>query len=277
MEFEDAELVGEFVIESNEHLADIENQLLAIEEGGENVGLELVNTVFQGVHSIKGAAGFLGLETIKELAHSLENVLNKVRSEELQPTSKNTDVMLRAGDKLRNLINDAANSNEVDVSGQITALNEVLSVGDTPSAEQESEAESATTNEVAQEPAFDPQVPKPGASAPAETGNAADSASEPIAQPQTSAKSTAEKTTPLNPAKPKAAASASVESSIRVSVGVLDQLMNLAGELMLRPQPTVAGGRIERTCGSAGSGQRARRCDKQSARSDHADAYAADW
>lgn len=233
MEFEDAELVGEFVIESNEHLADIENQLLAIEEGGENVDLELVNTVFRGVHSIKGAAGFLGLETIKELAHSLENVLNKIRSEELQPTSKSTDVMLRAGDKLRNLINDAANSNDVDVSEQVAALNEVLSAGSTPPAGQETETESEPTSEVAQEPASDSEVPKPEAPPASETNSATDSAGETTAKPQSSPKSTAEKTTPPNPAKPKAAANASVESSIRVSVGVLDQLMNLAGELVL--------------------------------------------
>ena len=131
MVIEDEELLGEFVVESNEHLADIENQLLAIEECADDIDVDLVNTVFRGVHSIKGAAGFLGLEVIQKLAHSLENVLNKIRSVELRPTSEITTIMLRAGDTLRTMINDAANSNEVDVSDQIAALNATLE-GSTP-------------------------------------------------------------------------------------------------------------------------------------------------
>ena len=52
-------VVAEFVVESREHLADVENQLLAIESAGADIDVELVNTVFRAVHSIKGAAGFM--------------------------------------------------------------------------------------------------------------------------------------------------------------------------------------------------------------------------
>ena len=41
------QIIDEFVVESCDHLADIESQLLAIEAGGQTADIELVNTVFR--------------------------------------------------------------------------------------------------------------------------------------------------------------------------------------------------------------------------------------
>ena len=71
------------------------------------------------IHSIKGAAGFLGLTTVNKLSHSLENVLGKMRSRELVPTSFNVDVMLKAADALNKLFDDLESSNDVDVSDHV--------------------------------------------------------------------------------------------------------------------------------------------------------------
>lgn len=220
MAIEDPELVAEFVIESSEHLADIENELLEIEQGGANVDADLVNKVFRGIHSIKGAAGFLGLVSIKELAHSLENVLNKIRSNELTPTSDITNVMLRAGDTLQTMLDDALNSNDVDVSDQIASLNAVLegnAVADSPSTEAAPEAaDQCETSTSVDQPQPAPPIPQAEPPKPAEPALA----KEPVAAAK-----------PADQAKPNSAAA--IESSIRVPVGVLDQLMNLAGELVL--------------------------------------------
>ncbi|NLF09091.1 MAG: hypothetical protein GX594_14110, partial [Pirellulaceae bacterium] len=61
----DRQIIEEFVIESCDHLADVESQLLAIEAGGAAIDAELVNTVFRAVHSIKGTAGFLQMSNIQ--------------------------------------------------------------------------------------------------------------------------------------------------------------------------------------------------------------------
>ncbi len=127
VDFEDTNIIQEFVVESSEHLADIENQLLTIEAAGANIDVDLINTVFRGVHSIKGAAGFLALTSINELSHSLENVLNLMRERELVPTSATVDVMLRSADQLRNLIENVAESNNIDVSEYVAALNAIAS------------------------------------------------------------------------------------------------------------------------------------------------------
>ena len=119
---EDDETLQMYIEESLEHLSDIETDLLAIEEGGENIDIDLVNNVFRAAHSIKGGAGFMGLTTIKDLGHSLENVLDLIRNMELVPDSNIISVLLKGFDKLESLMNNVAVSNEEDVSEHLSAL-----------------------------------------------------------------------------------------------------------------------------------------------------------
>jgi len=127
MTFEDAELLKEFVVESQEHLSDVENQLLTLESQGDQMDVALVNTVFRAVHSIKGAAGFLGLDTLQGLAHREEEVLNRLRNYELRPTSIVVNTLLKATDRLKGLLDDIDNSNGQDVSEHLGALERILS------------------------------------------------------------------------------------------------------------------------------------------------------
>ena len=126
-----------YVNESLEHLADIESDLLAIELAGADIDEERVNKVFRAVHSIKGGAGFMGLNTIKELSHKMENVLGMIRSRELVPDSKIINVLLLATDALRRLLGDTTTSNEVDISNHIEPLAAIAS-GALPEEDKES-------------------------------------------------------------------------------------------------------------------------------------------
>ena len=123
--FEDDETLQMYIEESLEHLGDIETDLLSIEETGENIDLDLVNNVFRAAHSIKGGAGFMGLTTIKELAHHLENVLGLIRNHELTPESSRINVLLKGFDELENLLNNIQTSNETDISHHIQALEKI--------------------------------------------------------------------------------------------------------------------------------------------------------
>ncbi|MCU0716251.1 MAG: chemotaxis protein CheA [Pirellula sp.] len=126
MSFEDTELIKEFVVESQEHLSDVEEKLLAMEEQGDNIDVSVVNTVFRAVHSIKGAAGFMGLNTLEKLAHRGEEVLNKLRSKEIRPTSDVINALLRATDRIKFLLDSIETSNELDISDQLKMLGEIL-------------------------------------------------------------------------------------------------------------------------------------------------------
>lgn len=123
---DDKELLGAFIQESLDHLDGIEDDLLAIEEAGENIDEDLVNKVFRAVHSIKGGAGFLGLDTVKDLAHNSENVMGKIRGKELIPTPVIISTLLDAIDTLSTLVNRYETSNEADISANMAALNAIL-------------------------------------------------------------------------------------------------------------------------------------------------------
>jgi two-component system chemotaxis sensor kinase CheA len=125
----DDETLRSYVEESLEHLASIENDLLAIEEAGDDADEELINKVFRAAHSLKGGAGFLGLTVIKELAHKIENVLDLMRDKEISPTPEVVNILLLAFDRLRELINNVAGSNEEDVSEFLRSLTDVTRSG----------------------------------------------------------------------------------------------------------------------------------------------------
>jgi two-component system chemotaxis sensor kinase CheA len=126
MTIQDDETLQMYLEESLEHLANIENDFLAIEENGANIDEDLVNKVYRAAHSIKGGAGFMGLTNIKELTHEMENILGKIRAGEMIPTSDIVNVLLDASDQLKALMNDVLSSNEIDISAHIKALQDVL-------------------------------------------------------------------------------------------------------------------------------------------------------
>lgn len=133
----DDETLQMYVEESREHLESIEADLLAIEQMGEDIDEELVNKVFRAAHSMKGGAGFLGLNTIKELAHKIENVLDMIRNRELVPNPEIVNILLLAFDRLAELIDNIQESNEMDISEHVTALMSITS-GSLPELEKES-------------------------------------------------------------------------------------------------------------------------------------------
>jgi two-component system chemotaxis sensor kinase CheA len=217
----DREIISEFVVESKEHLQGVENHLLAIEAAGAGADPGLINQVFRAVHSIKGAAGFLGLSTLGRLAHDMENVLNQVRDRRLVLDRNSADALLRAVDRLQNLLDDIEHSNDQDVEDHIEALQEILACrlsavisAEFPKTPPAEAAAQPAANEVPQGPDDGP-LPPAGPSPHEEECPPAASPS--AARPQPAA----------------APAGSPAESNIRVSVTVLDRLMNLAGELVL--------------------------------------------
>lgn len=126
MTIEDDELIKDFIVESQEHLSDVESQLLTLESQQNGVDVALVNKVFRAVHSIKGAAGFLGFGVLENLAHRGEEVLNRLRNNEMRPTSLVINTLLKATDRLKQLLDSLETSNEQDVTEHIVALEALL-------------------------------------------------------------------------------------------------------------------------------------------------------
>ncbi len=157
MSIQDDETLQMYLEESLDHLADIENDFLAIEEDGANINEDLVNKVYRAAHSIKGGAGFMGLTNIKDLTHEMENILGKIRSREVTPTPEMINVLLNASDALKSLMDDVLNSNEIDISDHVKALQAVLEGGG-----EVHEAASAPTSNPAPETAERPAITPAG-------------------------------------------------------------------------------------------------------------------
>ncbi|MBS1824645.1 MAG: chemotaxis protein CheA [Acidobacteria bacterium] len=120
---QDPELIGDFVMESREHLASIETQLLTLEQNPTDS--EAMHAAFRGFHTIKGLAGFLELNTIREVAHQVETVLDQARNGELAITPAVIDVVLQSGDFLKAsvaIVEEALGSGSPAVFGDPTAL-----------------------------------------------------------------------------------------------------------------------------------------------------------
>lgn len=98
----DVSLATDFITEGLEYIDEIEVNILNLEQNPENT--DCINAIFRPFHSIKGVAGFLNLEKIRDLAHNLENLLDKARNNELRVTPPLIDVILDGADALKALI-----------------------------------------------------------------------------------------------------------------------------------------------------------------------------
>ncbi|MDD2501172.1 MAG: chemotaxis protein CheA [Geobacter sp.] len=224
---EDQELLEGFLAETTELLEKLDDDLIALEKASDDP--ELMNRIFRSIHTVKGASSFLGFDLLVRVTHKTEDVLNRLRKGELQLTSEIMDVVLEATDLVKTLVADIKGGEIVDreIDETINKLIPLL-------------AEQA------------PAAPKPAPEAPAQ---AAPEVSAPTAdgKPETSVQQPTQETPPaaaMPPAAPRPAPEVakkpappkggekggddlSDNSTVRVDVKRLDDLMNQVGELVL--------------------------------------------
>lgn len=94
----DLELLREFHAESLELLGSLEQAVLTLERNP--TATEAVNAVFRTFHTFKGSAGFLQLDALRDLAHELESLLERVRSGALAVTPAVIEAILGGADVL---------------------------------------------------------------------------------------------------------------------------------------------------------------------------------
>ncbi len=84
-----------FLEEATDHLAEMSRALLVLEKApGDG---EAIDEVFRMAHSIKGMAGSLGYDAITELAHKLEDVMDRFRAAGVVPAGEAGTALLFAG------------------------------------------------------------------------------------------------------------------------------------------------------------------------------------
>jgi two-component system, chemotaxis family, sensor kinase CheA len=97
-------MLQEFITEAGEHLDEMESDLLQLEVEPENQ--EILNDIFREVHSVKGAADYVGLEKISELSHKLENLLEIIRKGKITVNNQVINILIEARDRMTLLNHD---------------------------------------------------------------------------------------------------------------------------------------------------------------------------
>jgi two-component system chemotaxis sensor kinase CheA len=97
----DEEFLGIFRDEARGRLDRIVDTLLALENGSAEA--DAVDSLFRDAHTIKGAAGMVGLDHISALAHVMEDLLADARHHGALPTEL-IDPLLRASDAIRRFV-----------------------------------------------------------------------------------------------------------------------------------------------------------------------------
>ncbi len=101
-----------FFEEAAEHLATIEDGLLQLEQRPQD--LDLLNRIFRAAHSIKGNSGMFGLVAVGQFTHKMETLLDRLRNGQMSVTPDIADLLLRATDCLKSLIDGANGGTPVD-------------------------------------------------------------------------------------------------------------------------------------------------------------------
>ncbi|MGY1744725.1 chemotaxis protein CheA [Blastococcus sp. SYSU D00695] len=262
------DIVEEFLVESHENLDQLDTDLVALEQ--EPNSRERLSSIFRTIHTIKGTSGFLAFNRLEEVTHIGENMLSRLRDGALELTPTRTSVLLRMVDTVRSLlasIEATGGEGSVDVSGVVADISAAMEDQPAEAAPVEAAAPAApatdeapveaadevldevlveVTGEVMGEaPALDedaddsddaeePAAPAPTAAAvPAAAATPAPTAPAAVPAPRPAPAAEAAEPDPAPAAGEGGTRRAVADSTIRVDVDLLDELMLLVGELVL--------------------------------------------
>jgi two-component system chemotaxis sensor kinase CheA len=118
-----------FFDEAEELLAEAERLLLDIDV--ESPDIEQLNAIFRAAHSIKGGAATFGFMDMAEITHVLENLLDKIRKQEMALTTEHVDAFLAAKDVIKMQLDGHRHGSQVDAEqvGDVSMMLKSLSEG----------------------------------------------------------------------------------------------------------------------------------------------------
>ena len=223
---EDQELIDGFLTETTELLEKLDDDLVSLEKSSGDP--DLLNRIFRSIHTVKGASSFLGFDLLVTVTHKTEDVLNRMRKGEVQVTPEVMDVILEATDLVKLLVSDikAGEIQEREIDGTVSKLIPLLSAHaavPAPSAAETAPAADEPAPAAAGQATVEAETPPPGPSP-----------SQPVQKQEVAPVSAtpAKKAPPPKPAEGKGE-DLSDNTTVRVDVKRLDDLMNQVGELVL--------------------------------------------
>ena len=186
------EILEFFQPEAEEHLQIVSDCLLSL-EGNNNP--EEINRLFRAIHTVKGSAAQVGLRRLGAIAHRVEDLIGRLRDNELEPSPDLVDVCLESVDILRKTLRREW-PGEVEMRAGVDSLLGRIAQYAPPEAEEEA------------------------------TG-------QPVVSEETSVAQTVPEKVAAKPATAAIQKAGAATKSVRIALGRLDRMMNTVGELVI--------------------------------------------
>ncbi|MGD9780188.1 Hpt domain-containing protein, partial [Methanomethylovorans sp.] len=113
-----------FKVESEEHLQQLNEALLGLEQNPNE--MEYINNMFRSAHTLKGMSATMGFNTIAELTHEMENIMDMIRKSQINLTEKIIEIQFECLDTLEMLVENIDNPDAVDVSTLQCKLHSII-------------------------------------------------------------------------------------------------------------------------------------------------------
>lgn len=98
----DPDMIQDFNANSEEIMTALDEAILQLEKEPDNK--EIIEEIFRGAHTLKGAAGMFGFKALERVMHRMENLFDLIRKNRLAVTSDTVDVVFQGLDLLRVLL-----------------------------------------------------------------------------------------------------------------------------------------------------------------------------
>jgi len=124
----DKQMLDDFLVEADEHIVNLEQNLLEIEKTPENTDT-IINEIFRSAHTIKGMSGMMGFMNLNSLTHKMENVLDKIRNKQLLPSHHIIDVLFSCLDSINAImksIKETQSEGNINIENLIKKLENIL-------------------------------------------------------------------------------------------------------------------------------------------------------
>ena len=104
------DIAADFILEAQEILDRLGEQLVSLEQSPQDS--DQLNAVFRGFHTLKGGAGFLGIQAMVELCHAAEETLGMARSGQAVLQAHHFDAGQQSLDYLQSMLDSVAAGTE---------------------------------------------------------------------------------------------------------------------------------------------------------------------
>lgn len=138
-DFNILEFKDKFIDDACELLDKLEADLLqlenAVDYNDSKERKELIESVFRAMHTLKGVSGMYGFGKIGEFTHSLENIYDNIRNDELEFSKQIFEMTFNSVDHIRNLLQDEnikIEINQIVHEKLHKEINTILNISDDP-------------------------------------------------------------------------------------------------------------------------------------------------